>query len=915
MATLNDLFSHSLDITEVLNQHQHYFAHIHTSGEVEMLADHTALVSHYARMLVFEHGLDTIVDSLVKGCINTTTDIRQKEFGITYLKKLFVNAIVFHDYGKLNENFQVDRMKNIYFSKNRHTILSPAHGHSFLGSYIFLIYHLNEIMEERIDDQDKSYLILYTYFFSHIINQHHGSMLECPTDRSFLSSFQGTYKELKKYLFELNINPDKNQKQIEFILNKINEIYNSLYIKEDVEVGNFPLYALIKLCYSLLTASDYLATHEYMNGTPTTDFGVLDDTLRKAELINHLRTFKHNTDTYSCLDGYKFVYPAEISNKNLNLLRREMTIELIGTIRNNKDKRLFYIEAPTGGGKTNLSMIALSELLEWGGDINKVFYVFPFTSLITQTYQVLKQSFGLKDDELVELHSKASLAGHAEKTNDGLYGDKIKNFIDSQFALYPFAVLSHVKFFDILKSNRKESNYLLHRLANSVVIIDELQSYHPKIWDMMLYFIHEYAQYFNIRFIIMSATLPKIGSLDLSLENCPDFVELIPNAKKYLCNPNFSKRVTFKFDLFGKKIDLFMLSRFLIDKSYCYKKQNSDSVYTIIEFIFKNTASKFYKILSDMDHPFDDIFVMSGTILESRRKEIINYIKNPSHRSRSILLITTQVVEAGVDIDMDLGFKNVSLIDSDEQLAGRVNRNANKQNAAVYLFSVNNASVLYKADYRYKITRENISEQDYKSILEKKDFSKLYDLVFSLIDKRNKSEYIRNFQSDFLQNGIYHLDFSSVNRKFKIIDQQNQTVFVPLTLPVVVASSQDSLPEERIFTDEELSFLEQFNVFAENGHLSGKEVWRVYETLICQRSEKFDLSEKVNFKIMQTILSKFTFSLLSNASDLNAILSGFGEEKYGYIYFSHWNEERHGGVPYDYISGLNAEAFNDIQFI
>lgn len=912
MNTLNDLFTGSIDLSIVLARHQHYFAHIHTPGEVELLADHTVLVSSYAKTLANRHGLDAVVNKLIRGCIRTA-DIRQQEVMAKHLKQLFVNTIVFHDFGKTNENFQVDRMKNTYFSKNRHTILSPAYGHSSLGSYIFLIYHLDEIMKEQIDDQDRSYLILFTYFFSHVINQHHSSGLGCPTDSSFLSSFQNKYEELKKYLLNLRMNPDEDM--IDFILNGIHAIYESLGTEEEVEVANFPLYALIKLCYSLLTASDYLATHEYMNGSSTTDLGVMDNSFRKAELINHLRTFKHNADTYSASNGYEFIYPTEISNKNLNLLRKEMAIELIQTIRNNKDKRLFYIEAPTGGGKTNLSMIALSELMEWGGDISKVFYVFPFTSLITQTYQVLKQSFGLKNDELVELHSKASFAERSEETNDGLYGDKIKNFIDNQFALYPFTVMSHVKFFDILKTNRKESNYLLHRLANSVVIIDELQSYNPKIWDMMLYFISEYARYFNIRFILMSATLPKIGSLNINLENHPDFVELLPNAKKYLSNPNFSKRVTFKFDLFGKEIDLFTLADFLIEKSYFCKRQNSGSVYTIIEFIFKKSASEFYKILTETDHPFDDIFVLSGTILESRRKEIINYIKNPSNRTRSILLITTQVVEAGVDIDMDLGFKNISLIDSDEQLAGRVNRNANRQNAAVYLFRVNDASVLYKGDYRYKVTRENISEQEYQLILETKDFSKLYDLVFGVIDKRNKSEYMRNFQSDFLKSGIYPLNFSLVDSTFKIIDQQNQTVFVPLTLPVAVISSQNDLSEEKIFTNEELSFLEQFNVFTKNGQLSGEEVWCVYEMLIHQRSEKFDLSEKINFKIMQIILSKFTFSLLSNASDLHAILDGFGEEKYGYIYFSHWNEERSDGIPYDYISGLNAEAFKDIQFI
>ena len=67
------------------------------------------------------------------------------------------------------------------------------------------------------------------------------------------------------------------------------------------------------------------------------------------------------------------------------------------------------------------------------------------------------------------------------------------------------------------------------------------------------------------------------------------------------------------------------------------------------------------------------------------------------------MLITTQVVEAGVDIDMDLGFKNISLIDSDEQLAGRVNRNACKVGCEVYLFRLDNASVLYGKDKRYQM--------------------------------------------------------------------------------------------------------------------------------------------------------------------------------------------------------------------
>ena len=80
---------------------------------------------------------------------------------------------------------------------------------------------------------------------------------------------------------------------------------------------------------------------------------------------------------------------------------------MITNVRRNRDKNLFYIEAPTGGGKTNVSMLAVAELLK-DKTLNKIFYVFPFTTLITQTYVSLKDVFGLKNDEIIELHSKAA---------------------------------------------------------------------------------------------------------------------------------------------------------------------------------------------------------------------------------------------------------------------------------------------------------------------------------------------------------------------------------------------------------------------------------------------------------------------------------------------------------------------------
>lgn len=165
---------------------------------------------------------------------------------------------------------------------------------------------------------------------------------------------------------------------------------------------------------------------------------------------------------------------------------------MITNVRRNRDKNLFYIEAPTGGGKTNVSMLAVAELLK-DKTLNKIFYVFPFTTLITQTYVSLKDVFGLKNDEIIELHSKAahisvSASSHSlikEETDD--YKNEYIDYIDSLFVNYPVSLLSHVRFFEYLTTNKKEANYVFSRLANSVVILDEIQSYNPSTWDVIAF--------------------------------------------------------------------------------------------------------------------------------------------------------------------------------------------------------------------------------------------------------------------------------------------------------------------------------------------------------------------------------------------------------------------------------------------
>ena len=100
---------------------------------------------------------------------------------------------------------------------------------------------------------------------------------------------------------------------------------------------------------------------------------------------------------------------------------------------------------------------------------------------------------------MIQLHSRS---GFAPKRDGDLAASENLNYIDYLFVNYPITLLTHVKFFDILKTNSKEPNYIFHRLANSVIIVDELQSYPPREWDKIVFFINQMADFFNIKLVI-----------------------------------------------------------------------------------------------------------------------------------------------------------------------------------------------------------------------------------------------------------------------------------------------------------------------------------------------------------------------------------------------------------------------------
>jgi CRISPR-associated endonuclease/helicase Cas3 len=926
--TVEAIIADTPPLSEMLRDAHRYRAHVHSKHPPELYEEHFDRVNQHFGLICRKNGLDGLIDNMIADYVRLF--FPQSDFRETcmHVKRLFVHTAVFHDFGKVNENFQghPEKMNNPEFQLRRDNPLK--HHHAKLGAYLYVVRHFEEAHGLGfLAKEEQRQWFLTILLFSYPIFKHHATGLLRP-DSQGIRFEPEELAWMKKYLALYHLSPDERifgamleQKALE------QQFFDWVFKADKIQFG-FSFFALLRLNFSLLTAADYLATGEYsyqLKLETDMDWGILSGEKRQ-QVAYAPRTNQEKGYNIAAFDLFEkikrgerdFQNPQTASEHNLNILRTEMAVKVLQVLETHRDKRLFYLEAPTGGGKTNLSMLAVAELLRADERLTKVFYVFPFTTLITQTHKAIKETLLLDDEDIALLHSRAGFQTAGSKTStdeeeDAVYGNQRKDFLQNLFALYPLTLVTHIRFFDILKSNRKEDIYLMHRLANSVVVLDELQSYPPRQWDKMLFMLDQYGKFFNIRFLLMSATLPRLTEIEAvkrASGGLPEVVDLLPGAVGYFQNPNFRGRVEFKFDLLENgDITAEDLAAVVLEKSRARAEAHEGRVFTIVEFIFKKSATEFRGVVDGLEAFFDEVFVLSGTILESRRREIIHFLKR--HRqtpSMKILLITTQVVEAGVDIDMDLGFKNVSLIDSDEQLAGRVNRNVGKQDCEVWLFRKDDASVLYSSDLRFKITRD-LPPEFHREILESKDFGRLYNRVFAEIEKRNKSELVENFETDY-RGFLKKLDFPKVDEKFKIIDQQTLSVFVPVSLPVEI-KSQNEQPEA-FFNEFEMTFLKkatEFDVFGEGGKtVNGAAVWKLYREVLSNPNADF-IAKKIEQKVMQGILAKFTFSMFASPKNREKLAAHSPPQLSleNYYYLNRWQED----ALYTLESGLDESKMDD----
>ena len=785
-----------------------YLAHIKDNRK-ETLQEHTELANKYLKKIIEYKNLKPFFER-IKNILN----LKNQEEELYY--KMIEDVVNFHDFGKVNSQFQIDKMLNeeIFKMEDKYNISGVlGSDHSLLSASMFIAYYFGKITDLIEIVETKKIVILFEILFalSYVISKHHGNLdsFEEYIEKLSRNNDENILKELK------NISVSNGGILLQAFLEKetITIFFNFIetYISERKKKENISsheamsIFVFTKMMFSLLVASDYYSTNEFMQEIKYEDFGNMGniDTIKKeyenSEIIKSIR------------DKEKNGIP---NDKDINNFRTKIFLEAEKNLEKNKENNIFFLEAPTGSGKSNTALNLSLKLLDKGR--RKIFYVYPFNTLVEQNMNTLKNIFGNNEEAIKNITVVNSITALTNKDSRDIPIEEYSDILmDRQFLNYPFIVTTHVGIFNTLIGNTKEDCMPFYQLTNSVIVFDEIQAYKNTIWTEIIKILNSYAKLLNIKIIIMSATLPNLSYL-LDEEEKNNISKLIENRDEYFNNTIFKNRVEVNYDLLSEqKIKYEELLEHIIENSL-----NSQKI--LIEFISKNDAKKFYELCEnneDLNVDYE-ILILTGEDNKARRNSIIKKINS---KYKKIILISTQLIEAGVDIDVDVGYKNISGLDNEEQFLGRINRSCKKSGKA-YFFYLTDAKKVYKNSVIIE-NKLNLFSDEMKDVLENKNFDVFYSKVLEIL-KRNVKEKINN---DNFETIIFNKKFKLLKERMKLIEEQDdkKTYFFNRTL-----------------TDEEIEEIGE--------NIDGSEVWERYVDILKEENYAKKIVElsKIREKMM-----------------------------------------------------------------
>jgi len=479
----------------------------------------------------------------------------------------------------------------------------------------------------------------------------------------------------------------------------------------------------MRMLYSCLVDADFLDTEMFMD----------------QEKHRDRTEFKPLSELKSVFDRHMADMARNAPKTAVNDIRQEVLAACRTAAQ--QPSGLFSLTVPTGGGKT-LSAMAFALDHAARHRKSRIIYVIPYTSIIEQTARTLADIFGAEN--VIEHHSNLDPEKETQRSR-----------LAAENWDAPIIVTTNVQFFESLYAAKSSRCRKLHNIVNSVVILDEAQLLPPTLLAPCVEVMNQLTTHYGVTLLLSTATQPALSNLPSPCPTLNPPREIIVDPVSLYAR---LKRTEIRFPT--------CLHESTDWETLAERLQEHEQVLCIV-----NTRRDCHDLFAHM--PSGTIH-LSALMCGVHRSEVIAEVKQRLQEGRPIRVISTQLVEAGVDIDFPVVYRALAGLDSVAQAAGRCNREG-KLNAGGGLGQVHvfvppkpvPRGLLAKGE---ATTRELCSLPDF-DLLDPDAFTRFFCLFYSKVNDIG-TQFRELLSKDAIPD--LYIPFRTAAAKFHLIDDQAQ---------------------------------------------------------------------------------------------------------------------------------------------
>lgn len=496
----------------------------------------------------------------------------------------------------------------------------------------------------------------------------------------------------------------------------------------------------IRMLFSCLTDADFLDTEAYMDterASSRCKFSVIEELLKTFH--RHMQRLTANAEK------------TKVNNLRQTILRDCINAAI-------QEKGVFSLTVPTGGGKT-LSSLAFALEHAKRHSMTRIIYVIPYTSIIEQNADVFRRAVGAEN--VVEHHSNLD----SEDSTPAMR-------LAAENWDAPIIVTTTVQFYESLFSAKPSRCRKLHNIANSVVILDEAQLLPPDFLKPILKSLQLLVDYYSVSLVISTATQPALESRQAGQDKFDGLT--VGKIREIITDVDSLYR-----DL--KRVEVTLPNNFderLSLSEIAARCSEHEKVLCVVSD--RRSCRDIYKLMPE------GTIHLSALMCGQHRSDRIALIKEKLKNEKTVRVVSTQLVEAGVDLDFPVVFRAIAGLDSIAQAAGRCNREGLLDKGNVFVFASEKKvppGLLRKAAE----TTQNLLHDKNEDLLTRENFDRFFRELYWKANSLDAKDIVGLLSPDRATFGI---QFRTASDNFKLIDDSMQRAII-----VRYGKSEDLLEE------------------------------------------------------------------------------------------------------------------------